>query len=51
VETRGAAIRAGAPNTRTWLINKVGLHPGEAGRELTLAAQLADDLPAVSPRL
>jgi Domain of unknown function (DUF222) len=51
VETRGAAIRAGAPNTRTWLINKVHLHPGEAGRELTLAGQLADDLPATAAAL
>jgi hypothetical protein len=51
VETRGAAIRAGAPNTRTWLINKVHLHPGAAGRELTLAGQLADDLPATAAAL
>jgi len=51
VETRGAAIRAGAPNTRTWLINKVHLHPGEAGRELTLAGQLDTDLPATAAAL
>jgi hypothetical protein len=51
VATRGAAIRAGAPNTRAWLINKVRLHPGEAGRELTLAGQLADDLPATAAAL
>jgi hypothetical protein len=51
VQTRGAAIRTGAPSTRAWLINKVHLHPGEAGRELTLAAQLADDLPATATAL
>jgi hypothetical protein len=51
VETRGAAIRAGAPSTRTWLINKLRLHPGEAGRELTLAGQLDTDLPATAAAL
>jgi hypothetical protein len=48
VATRGAVVRAGAPSTRTWLINKVHLHPGAAGRELTLAAQLDTDLPATA---
>jgi hypothetical protein len=51
VETRGAAIRAGAPSTRTWLINKIRLHPGDAGRELTLAGQLDTDLPATAAAL
>jgi hypothetical protein len=51
VETRGAAIRAGASSFRAWLINRVHLHPGEASREVLLAAQVADDLPATAAAL
>ena len=51
VETRGAAIKAGASSLRAWLINKLRLHPGDATREMLLAAQLDTDLPVTSTAL
>ena len=51
VETRGAAVAAGASSSRDWLINRVRLHPGEATREVLLAAQVDEDLPATAAAL
>jgi hypothetical protein len=51
VETRGAAVGAGATSSRAWLINRVRLHPGEATRELLLAAALDQDLPVTAAAL
>jgi len=51
VEVRGSAIKAGATSTRAWLINRVRLHPGEASRELLLAARVADHLPVTAAAL
>ena len=51
VEVRGAAVAAGATSSRSWLINVLRIHPGEAARELALAAQVADDLPATAAAL
>ena len=51
VEIRGAAITAGATSSRAWLVNVVRIHPGEATREMLLAAQVADDLPATAAAL
>jgi hypothetical protein len=51
VESRGAAVAAGATSMRSWLINRVRLHPGEASREVLLGAQLAADLPVTAAAL
>jgi hypothetical protein len=51
VDSRGAAVKAGASSLRAWLINKVRLHPGEASREVLLATQLDTDLPATAAAL
>jgi len=51
VETRGAAIKAGASSTRAWLVNVLRMHPGEATREMLLGARLADDLPVTAAAL
>ena len=51
VDSRGAAVKAGASSLRAWLINRVRIHPGEATREVLLAAQLDADLPATSNAL
>jgi Domain of unknown function (DUF222) len=51
VDSRGAAVKAGATSLRAWLINRVHLHPGEATREVLLAHQLDTDLPATSAAL
>jgi hypothetical protein len=51
VDSRGAAVKAGASSLRTWLINRVHLHPGEATREVLLAHQLDTDLPATTAAL
>ena len=51
VDSRGAATKAGASSLRAWLINRVRLHPGEASREVRLAAQLDTDLPATTAAL
>src|SRR4051812_48985989 len=48
VDSRAAAVKAGAPSTRDWLINRLRIHPGEANREMLLAAKVVDDLPAVN---
>src|SRR4026209_3026049 len=44
VDTRAAWVKAGAGALRAWLITRLHLHPGEAGREVRLAAQVTDDL-------
>jgi len=51
VDSRGAAVKAGASSLRAWLINRVRMHPGEATREVLLAAQLDADLPATTTAL
>ena len=51
VDSRGAAVKAGASSLRAWLINRVRMHPGEATREVLLAAQLDADLPATTNAL
>jgi hypothetical protein len=51
VEIRGAAVTAGATSTRSWLINRLHLHPGEASRELLLAARVVEDLPVTAAAL
>ena len=51
VDSRGAAVKAGASSLRAWLINKVRLHPGEASREVVLATRLDTDLPATAAAL
>ena len=51
VEVRGAAVAAGATSLRDWLVNRVRLHPGEATREVLLAGQVVDDLPATAAAL
>ena len=51
VDSRGAAVKAGATSLRAWLINRVRLHPGQATREVLLAHQLDTDLPATTTAL
>src|SRR6187397_2550745 len=51
VDTRGAAVKAGAPSLKARLINRLHIHPGEAGREVRLSAQVTDDLPAAAGAL
>jgi hypothetical protein len=51
VDSRGAAVKAGATSLRAWLINRVRLHPGDATREVLFAAQLDAHLPATTAAL
>ncbi|MGZ4640217.1 MAG: DUF222 domain-containing protein, partial [Actinomycetes bacterium] len=48
LDVRGAAVAAGATSLTAWLVTVLGLHPGEAGREVALAAALGGDLPATA---
>jgi Domain of unknown function (DUF222) len=51
-ETRRAAISAGSPSLRAWLVNgPPHLHPGEATRQIRLGAALDQDLPATATAL
>src|SRR4029079_13435272 len=51
VDSRGAAIKAGAPDLRAWLINRLHVHPADAGREVRLATHVTDDLPTTAAAL
>src|SRR4051794_25883265 len=51
VQTRGAAVKAGAPSVRDWLINRLRIHPGEAAREVGLSARVVDQLPVTAAAL
>jgi Domain of unknown function (DUF222)/HNH endonuclease len=51
VEVRGAPVAAGATSSRSWLINVLRIHPGEAAREVALAAALDQDLPVTAAAL
>src|SRR4051812_19820699 len=51
VDSRAAAIKAGAPSTRDWLINRLRIHPGEASREVGLSARLVNELPVTTAAL
>src|SRR3954467_11857430 len=51
VDSRAAAVKAGAPSTRDWLINRLRIHPGEAAREVALSAQVVDTLPVTAAAL
>jgi hypothetical protein len=51
VDSRGAAVKAGASSLRAWLINRVRLHPSDASREVQLGGQLDSDLPATAAAL
>jgi hypothetical protein len=45
VDSRGAAVSAGAMSLTAWLVNRVRMHPGDAAREMRLAAVLDRELP------
>jgi Domain of unknown function (DUF222) len=51
VDTRGAAVTAGATSLTAWLVNVARLHPGEAARQVRLAAALDRDLPDTADAL
>lgn len=51
IDARGAAVAVGATSTVDWLIGTQRLHPGEAGREVRLAAAIHGNLPATAEAL
>jgi Domain of unknown function (DUF222) len=52
IDSRGAAVAAGATSTTAWLVNRLRQGPGEAARETRLAAALTSGgLPAVAAAL
>lgn len=51
VDARAAAVDAGATSTTAWLVNVLHEHPGEAAREVRLAARLDDNLPVTRAAL
>src|ERR1700709_2492614 len=52
IDVRGAAVAAGATSMTAWLVNVLRQHPGDAAREVRLAAQMTDiTLPATSASL
>jgi hypothetical protein len=51
VDSRAAAVAAGATSTTAWLVNRLRVHPGAAAREVRLAEALDRELPATRAAL
>ncbi|MDQ1669524.1 MAG: hypothetical protein QOE40_1585 [Actinomycetota bacterium] len=51
LDVRDAAVSVGAATLVAWLVNVLRVHPGEAGREVRLAAALDHRLPATAAAL
>lgn len=51
IDARGAAVAVGATSTVDWLMTAQRLHPGDAKREVELAAAVSDCLPATASAL